>query len=199
MTTLCEKPLSKRKIVEYNQVLSNDSFLYEDEHIEVFYNLMARQRNIDESKINFIKPCLIVDIIHFGMDKATQKEYNTQCDGRDIIIIPICHHNHWSLLIEKRAINQWYHIDSCGRYHEEYVTKVLSILNGSAQRIPIISPRQRGGKECGIYILFYALIIITNPSSFKQWTLDVSHVKEENRHQFIDALRQLLEQEEKKD
>lgn len=182
------------KIKEYRILLQNESLL-EDEHIESLFYLMAYYRDIDKKKINIIQPCIIDAIMNYNLDTATEKELDNQSRGRDIIFVPICTQNHWSLLVKKMNTNQWYHIDSCGSYHSEYASQVLYALAGHNQYIHITSPRQSGGKECGIYVLFYMLIIITTPESPNQWESDVHYVKEENRIQFVETLITLLDKE----
>lgn len=170
--------------------------ILEDIHIRQLFYLMAHRRHIDHQSIHLIAPSIIFHIMQDGIDNKTKEELDSQWRDKDIVLMPICHQFHWSLLIHKTRENKWYHIDSMGQYHKYYAKSVLLKLTGRLTTYHrITAPYQRGGTECGFYTLFYMLIVITNPDSVEQWALDVSNVREENRLIFIQTLQQLLKEE----
>jgi hypothetical protein len=178
--------------------LKNEDIMLEGEHIIQLFYLMAHRRQINHQSIHLINPHNIEVIMQFGTDNDTKKELDSQWCDKDIILIPICYHLHWSLIIHKTKENQWYHIDSMGQYHKRYAEAILKELTGGRRVTAyhrIASPNQRGSTECGFYTLFYMLIVITHPDSPEQWALDVSNVREENRLIFIQTLQQLLKEE----
>ena len=121
-------------------------------------------------------------------------------------LIPLHADTHWSLLHYQAHTARWYHYDSCGTYHTDYAMSffqylyreniiaepelqhaVLALLRDSTALYKAhLPPQQRGGWECGFYVLMYIRRI------FKK-DLEPLTVEDdaESNHAFLTAFRNM--------
>jgi hypothetical protein len=125
------------------------------------------------SRINEYREVVVVDSqqIALFMQRAMGRHARTlelqlHTTGSRLVLLPIHHANHWSLLVHCPRYLRWYYMDSCEMIHWDYVLAFLKRLqldgvvthfadvNQSLR--PIVMQRQLWDWECGHYLLLYA-------------------------------------------
>lgn len=84
--------------------------------------------------------------------------------GCRLQLMPVHDADHWSLLVRCHETRQWIHMDSLGRYHARYVTRLIDALDAHyGDAFERHSPRmvpQATYWECGLYLLMYAWMVL---------------------------------------
>ena len=92
-----------------------------------------------------------------------------------LILIPLVHNNHWSLLYYRSETNLWVSMDSLSPYHSRLVDAFPTLLYKKGLLGEGMLPpkgvhkftglvRQPGGWECGSYTLLFVQMVLTAKS-----------------------------------
>jgi len=185
-------------------LLQTGTMLTDYEVQNLFYALVG-ERHVDPVTVRFVEPTLI-ELMMCDSDLHDELYAlhidSLRRDMRDgtVLLLPLCHDLHWSLLILRTQDRRWVHMDSLDGYHWPYARQVLLRLvdlglchaQDALSRLRAL-PRQRHGWECGLYVLFYALVVALSPDApFEEWQREGSYMCEESRFYFTQSLLVML-------
>lgn len=116
-----------------------------------------------------------------------------------ILLVPVHHSNHWSLLYYRTATGVWHHMDSLSPYHSHYVKEVMEVLSDKGYLISTNNdvvyfkrmPRQPQGWECGIYLLLY-MLIVSEARDDQQIQQKIAFTSDSHRKELTQSLLYLL-------
>lgn len=167
------------------------------------------------TKVNTIDPS-ILSLVVDGNGSTGSNVKNIQLLQEQIarswlLLFPVFHKNHWSLLALVPSWKQWFHNDSVKDYHRQRVIEILarlsslSIVPSSGYKFHTYQnlPEQKGLDECGSYCLYYTFLIMRHAKLEKQeafmreHTKDIDHFINVGNHEeviqnFVEILRKLL-------
>jgi hypothetical protein len=111
-----------------------------------------------------------------GNVEGTRRRFAEAVSCDRLVLLPLHHNNHWSLLAYRPAWTQWYHCDSVRGYHKARVVEVLACLDhfaiGQSQDARIFfyddMEEQPRAYECGRYVPFYAFVLLGNHLAHSQ-------------------------------
>jgi len=204
MLSLAER---SRETLEKNAEFSDDTLLY-SLHMIV---------GPDALVIDPVLLSLLVDNPGGKNEKlnvsALQRQFDVASEKDLLVILPLHHDGHWSLLATRHAWLQWYHSDSIRDYHRDRVVKVLECLHrlcihrekGSRIFFYDNMPEQPPSYKCGHYLLFYAFVFVRTLStstdqkeSEERLEKELRYVSEINRAVFEAHVTRLLRRNEVK-
>lgn len=122
-----------------------------------------------------------------------------------LILVPIFHDAHWSLLFFVPTLSIAMHLDSCAPYHRVYVTRLVSLIDPDVRyrmiEPPVAPPQQLSIWECGLYLLMNAyMLIVAVPLHLASCdalathlTRHIASIGEHNRPRFTRKLIKLIE------
>ncbi|KAJ1828323.1 hypothetical protein LPJ70_007271, partial [Coemansia sp. RSA 2708] len=87
-----------------------------------------------------------------------------ELDQRQLILIPLNHRSHWSLLVYCRLMRTFYHYDSISKYNRNFAERAAGrFLRVLEPRLKdgfyfksMQTPQQNNDYDCGIYVLAIA-------------------------------------------
>ncbi|KAI9481781.1 hypothetical protein BX667DRAFT_504698 [Coemansia mojavensis] len=85
-------------------------------------------------------------------------------EQRQLILIPLNHRSHWSLLVYCRLTRTFYHYDSISKYNRDFAERAASrflrvlepLLKSGFYFKSMQTPQQNNDYDCGIYVLAIA-------------------------------------------
>ncbi|KAJ1921080.1 SUMO1 sentrin specific peptidase 8 [Mycoemilia scoparia] len=95
-------------------------------------------------------------------------QLSTDLHSKEVIMIPLNHRNHWSLLVFCKITKTFYHYDSISKYNRDFAERAVKRLTRaldpeaakSAQSRYFFksmqTPQQNNDHDCGIYVLAIA-------------------------------------------
>lgn len=140
--------------------------------------------------------------------RATEAIRRLLTDDLDavLILVPVFHDAHWSLLFFVTHLGVYMHLDSCAPYHESYVKSLVALLDPEHQytRLDVAeSPQQVSSWECGLFLLMNAyMMIVALPHAKKNketliayLTQHIVSISETNRPLFTRKVIKIIRRE----
>ena len=141
-------------------LLAPGTWLDDEVVLQLFYFMAWRKRHT-AAHVCLVDSCVAESVLR-GSGQARHLRASFE-SGAPLVLLPLVCGSHWSLLIWRARA--WYHADSLAPFHARLAHATLERLDalGIVARQPgarlrsLALPRQRGGWECGLYVLQYAL------------------------------------------
>ncbi|XP_061188513.1 uncharacterized protein LOC133196670 [Saccostrea echinata] len=182
-------PASKRLVIANNSIYAKDLLCLDGEEwlddtvIHAYLGLLQKERSQQQKNEVYVLPC-------FLHEKWVQRDYlgwlfpNVKLATYSFIIMPICRHHHWMLLVADVRNRTLSILDSLGGDHPDIENKWRKYMFTRERYFPEGLEKwvslnhhvnlQKDGNSCGIFILMFAEAIVsgTNPGIMQQ-----GHVK----------------------
>lgn len=179
----------------------------------IYIDDIKEDSNIDIIDSQVIKMFMLEDThLHYESGKKILATYFNK--KNNIIIIPLNHADHWSVIIYISTYYQWYHFDSLlididKNYHHDFIVqflkklKIQNIFNFDGEKHKILhinTIKQENNWECGQYLLMYARLIIKFPFN-ENYDIDkldkyiddnIININEKKRKLFIKEMLNLI-------
>jgi len=103
-----------------------------------------------------------------GTRDALRAQFKEATQDRALVLLPLHHDDHWSLLVYAPAWHHWFVADSLQTYHEQRVLDVMARLDALrvvAKRDAQVTffdrlPEQLSDYECARYVVYYAFLAV---------------------------------------
>lgn len=214
----------ERKIPLLKKALRGHDKWSSDVLTHFFHLLLERDLHVERSVVDIVDPGFLSILVDKVGTRGPQEDRNTRVmiqylESSRLILFPLLHREHWSLLAYIPEGRCWMVCDSLGIYHKERVAHILhqfyqlGVLREEvgSERIHFFYPileKQKDRFESGSFTLFYALMMITTLTEMLSNTIlphfkptlylqrlerDMPLVSEELRLEFTSRLELTLE------
>ncbi|KAJ1944737.1 hypothetical protein FBU59_002518, partial [Linderina macrospora] len=137
------------------------------EIINFYWTFLERREFRSESSLLFLGTYTAYRISNAENATITDNismQLSEELKHRHLVLIPLNHRSHWSLLVYCRLTKTFYHYDSISRHNRKFaeraVGRFLRVLEPKAKDgfyfKPMQTPQQNNDFDCGIYVLAIA-------------------------------------------
>jgi len=177
-----------------------------DNDILILLNIFIQ--NLTKSDCDIIDSCF-TSIIFSLLEKNELNNKNLKIfidkfiECKEILVLPLFYHSHWSLAIFIKHLNVLIYFDSIKNYHYTFIKKICEYLKEKLfiESYQIETINQNGYWECGYYLLMFFYLFLTIYNEFKSMDkkilLQLVQTKcsydKININLFIESLSQIIE------
>jgi sentrin-specific protease 8 len=142
-----------------------------DTIIEFCFEYFEQDIFKQQQRFLFLRPAIVFLMMHTKDRSGLESALPIGLQENDIIFLPINDSDgidsgtHWSLLIYWKKGNSFYHYDSIGcsndmmaRYCKDRIAELVG-SSMTATFVPIDTPQQQNGYDCGVYVIAIAKLI----------------------------------------
>lgn len=143
--------------------------------------------------------------------RATEEIRRLLSDDLDseLILMPVFHDAHWSLLFFAPHLGVYMHLDSCAPYHASYSRRLLTLFDPEYRYTRLVLPsndselsQQVSSWECGLFLLMNAYMMIValpymknNQTLVAHLTQHMTSISETNRPLFTRKVIKIVRRE----
>jgi hypothetical protein len=170
-TTLNGDPLTRRDLATCHKPVTwlNDEVI--NAYLPLLVNYLRRVKGnagrLDQPKYHAFNSFFFSNLRDRGYESVRRWATRAKIGGEallevDTVMVPVHHHDHWTLLVVRPAARSIVHFDSLGSRSLAHINTIKSWLRGELKDryveeewtiLPSASPQQDNGSDCGVFLL----------------------------------------------
>lgn len=214
-----EKRFDERKIQLHKSQLFTKEKWNSDTVMNILYLTIENYLSVQKNLVDIVDSGFLSLIIDNPVQQVSERNISVMkryIEGTRLLLLPVFHQDHWSLLAYLPEAKQWLSCDSLGNLHEKRIIQIIAqfhilgiVPHDNHKYIPLspILPNQYSNYECGTYIVFYAFVLVyamkkllTNQivsfircdEYLKRLENDLTHTTDAKRLEFLEQLEIVL-------